>query len=75
VDADNLHAHAWQSWAVFEKNCGNIELAKVLFNQGIRLDILMVKDLIICDLITRIEEKSNPRSVVASVRCLGNTAK
>ncbi|KAJ1436823.1 hypothetical protein B484DRAFT_324887 [Ochromonadaceae sp. CCMP2298] len=36
VDADAAHLHAWQCWAIAEKQFGNIELARVLFRQGLK---------------------------------------
>jgi tetratricopeptide (TPR) repeat protein len=36
VDADVYHAHAWQCWAIFEKQCGNMELASILFKKGLK---------------------------------------
>mmetsp|Transcript_14148 Transcript_14148/g.23536 ORF Transcript_14148/g.23536 Transcript_14148/m.23536 type:complete len:1046 (-) Transcript_14148:183-3320(-) len=36
VDADATHLHAWQCWAIAEKQFGNIELARVLFREGLK---------------------------------------
>ena len=36
VDSDSQHLHAWQSWAVAEKQLGNVELARILFREGLR---------------------------------------
>ena len=37
VIADKWHPHAWQSWAVHERNKGNYEVAEKLFRQGLNL--------------------------------------
>ena len=35
IDANPSHGHAWQSWALAEKQSGNYELARALFREGI----------------------------------------
>lgn len=37
VVADPTHAHAWQTWGVFELRCGKENAAQALFKRGLRL--------------------------------------
>ena len=36
VNADQKHAHAWQTWGVMEMRAGNLMVAKTLFECGIK---------------------------------------